>query len=167
MLLQGSEMVKPDAFLLLFPFWNNWSEKHLFLSISYQVSAAEERLGPMRLTQEPVQVESCLVIVLQKFGVGNIFYVFDRSYLCSPRLHLFDQKYSKKSETLQFKMTIFYLNILSNWIYSCDAKLNLLHTILQKSFQYADLLFKKKSFLLSVLKTVALLNLYKLWYMCI
>ncbi len=77
------------------------------------MSAAEERLGPMRLTQEPVQVESCLVIVLQKFGVGNIFYVFDRSYLCSPRLHLFDQKYSKKSETLlQFKMTIFYLNIL-------------------------------------------------------
>ncbi len=32
--------------------------------------------------------------------------------------------------------------------------------ILQKSFQYADLLFTKNAFLLSVLKTVALLNLY-------
>uniref|UniRef100_A0A672PHU0 Phosphodiesterase n=2 Tax=Sinocyclocheilus TaxID=75365 RepID=A0A672PHU0_SINGR len=32
-------------------------------STSVKVSAAEERLGPMRLTQEPIQVESCLVIL--------------------------------------------------------------------------------------------------------
>ncbi len=28
-----------------------------------------------------------------KFGVGKELYVFERSLLCSPRLHLFDHKY--------------------------------------------------------------------------
>jgi len=31
---------------------------------------------------------------VHKFGVGKI--VFDRNHLCSPRLHLFDQEYSKQ-----------------------------------------------------------------------
>ncbi len=40
---------------------------------------------------------------------------------CSPRLHLFDQKYSKNCEIiLQFKITVFYVNIFQNVIYSCD-----------------------------------------------
>ncbi len=64
MLLQGSEMVKPDAFLLLFPFLNSFQWNTPVSLDLYQVSAAEERLGPMRLTQEPIQVESCLVILL-------------------------------------------------------------------------------------------------------
>ncbi len=34
------------------------------------------------------------------------------TFFCSPRLHLFDQKYSTNSEILlQFKITVFYVNI--------------------------------------------------------
>ncbi len=94
------------------------------------------------------------------------------SLFCSPRLHLFDSKYKyiKNSNTvifiwfnfLHFKITIFYLNIILNAIYSCDAKLNFqhhysslqCHMILQKSFQYADLQLKKHLLLLSMSKTV-------------
>jgi len=32
---------------------------------------------------------------IQKFGVSKIFNVCERSFLCSPSLHLFDQKYTK------------------------------------------------------------------------
>ncbi len=32
---------------------------------------------------------------IQMFGVGKMFNVFERSVLCSIRLHLFDHKYSK------------------------------------------------------------------------
>ncbi len=35
---------------------------------------------------------------IQKFGFGKDFNVFERSILCSSRLHLFDQKYSKKKK---------------------------------------------------------------------
>ncbi len=33
---------------------------------------------------------------VKKFGISKILYVFWRSFLCSSRLHLFDQKYRKK-----------------------------------------------------------------------
>ncbi len=56
-------------------------------------------------------------------------YIFESSFLCSPRLHLFDQKYSKKKIILLF-------NIL-NWIkikiknscsqFYCILKCNLFH----------------------------------------
>ncbi len=53
------------------------------------------------------------------------------SLLCSPRLHLFDQKYNKKQLyceiLLHFKITVFYLNLLLNVIYSCDVKLYFQH----------------------------------------
>lgn len=56
MLLQGSEMVKLNTFLNLLPFVTSFQQNlPVFLNLS-QVSAAEERLGPMRLTQEPIQV---------------------------------------------------------------------------------------------------------------
>ncbi len=49
--------------------------------------------------------------------------------LCSPRVHSFDQKYSTNSIIVKYyctlKIIVFYLNKLSNVIYSCDAKLNL------------------------------------------
>ncbi len=37
-----------------------------------------------------------------------------------------DQKYRKSAILLQFKITVFYLNISYNVIYSCDAKLHFL-----------------------------------------
>ncbi len=47
--------------------------------------------------------------------------VSERSLFCSPRLHLFDQKYCKNSEMLlKFKLAVFCLNICSNIIYFCD-----------------------------------------------
>ncbi len=30
---------------------------------------------------------------IQRFGVSKKFNVFEKSFLCSPKLHLFDQKY--------------------------------------------------------------------------
>ncbi len=33
---------------------------------------------------------------IQHFGICFFFIVFERSRLCSPRLHLFDRKYKKK-----------------------------------------------------------------------
>ncbi len=41
----------------------------------------------------------------------------ERSILCSPRLHLFAQKYSKTILNNSF----LYFNILFNLIYSCDV----------------------------------------------
>ncbi len=39
----------------------------------------------------------------QKFEVSTVFlYVFERSLLCSPRLHLFDQKYIKNSNMVKY-----------------------------------------------------------------
>ncbi len=37
---------------------------------------------------------------IQKFGFGKDFNVFERSILCSSRLRLFDQKYSKKKSNI-------------------------------------------------------------------
>ncbi len=57
--------------------------------------------------------------------------------------------------------------MFSNGIYSCDGELNFqhhyslrCHMIHQKSFYYADLMLKKHLLLLSMLKTVALLNFF-------
>jgi len=51
-------MVKLDTVFNLLPFVASFQQNvPVFLNLS-QVSAAEERLGPMRLTQEPIQVES-------------------------------------------------------------------------------------------------------------
>ncbi len=45
-----------------------------------------------------------LTHTIQKFEVGKIFYVFERSLLYSTRLHFFDQQYSKYWKILvQFK----------------------------------------------------------------
>jgi len=35
------------------------------------------------------------MLLFQKFGIAKIFYVFNRSLLCSPRLHLFDKNTKK------------------------------------------------------------------------
>ncbi len=67
---------------------------------------------------------------------------------------------------LQLKEIVSY--ILSNVIYSCDAKLNVqyhysslqYHVILQKSFLNADLLLEKHFLLLLMLNTVVMLNMY-------
>ncbi len=40
------------------------------------------------------------------------------SFLCSPRLHLFNQKYSKNSNIIVFK--VIYWNILKKVMYFCD-----------------------------------------------
>ncbi len=53
-------------------------------------------------------------------------------------------------------------------IYSCDAKLNFqhhfsshqCHLILQKSFEYSDLLLKKHFLILSMLKTVVRFHMF-------
>lgn len=47
---------------------------------------------------------------VQVFGVGKRFSDFEINIYWSPRLFLFDQIYSKKSEILHFKRTLFYLN---------------------------------------------------------
>ncbi len=63
-------------------------------------------------------------------------------------------------------LTVFYLNIFQNGIYSCESKAEFshhyyslqCHVILQKSFYYADFVLKKHSlFLLSKLKTAVLI----------
>ncbi len=48
----------------------------------------------------------------QKFGVKGFLMFFEGSLFCSPMLHLFDQKYSKKCEILlEFKTAVFYVNM--------------------------------------------------------
>ncbi len=57
----------------------------------------------MSYAKKPRSLKS-VVIVLKtyitviKFGVGEIFHGFERSLICSPRLHLFGQKYNKNSK---------------------------------------------------------------------
>ncbi len=41
-------------------------------------------------------------ITVQKFDVGKIFHVFERSLFCSPRLHLIDQNDSKNSNIVKY-----------------------------------------------------------------
>ncbi len=40
--------------------------------------------------------------IVQKFVVSKIFNVIDRSLLCSTRLHLFDQNYSKHNNIVNY-----------------------------------------------------------------
>ncbi len=60
----------------------------------------------------------------------QLYFVFRRSLLCSPRQHLFDQKYRKTIflwNILTFlKITVFYVNIFQNSTYSV-AKPNFQH----------------------------------------
>ncbi len=47
----------------------------------------------------------------QKFGVDKVFLFvlcFERSLLCSPNLHLFDQKYSKKNKFCEIYLCEYY-----------------------------------------------------------
>ncbi len=59
----------------------------------------------------------------------TIHIVFERSLLCSPRLHLFDQKYNKNSNIvkyfLQFKIIVFYCQIFLKCNLFCDGKAEL------------------------------------------
>ncbi len=58
---------------------------------------------------------------IQKFG-GRFVVVFEKkSLLCSPRLHLFDQKYSKNSKiVIMIKNNCILFSFIA--IYSCDGK---------------------------------------------
>ncbi len=79
--------------------------------------------------------------------------------------------YIKNSNILkiwvQFTITIFYLKIFLNVVYSCNVKAEFSGSMLQvsvshdlqKSFWYTDLLPKKYSWLLSMLKTAVCLNI--------
>jgi len=102
-------------------------------------------------------------------GVSKIFLnVFERSPICSPRLHLFDQKYSKNSIIVKYYYNLKQLFSILIYFLKCHlflAKLNFqhhysslqCHMILQKSFPYADLVLKKLSVML---ETVVLLNIF-------
>ncbi len=48
----------------------------------------------------------------------SIYVQYHSKVFCSPRLHLFDQKYSKNCEI--FLRCVLYFNILWNVIYACD-----------------------------------------------
>ncbi len=99
----------------------------------------------------------------KRLGSVRLLIVFERSLLCSPRLHLFDN-YCEL--LLKFKVTVFYYTVKC-FFFPVMEKLNfqqlllLFHKILQKPFLYADLVLKK--LILSKLKTVVLLNIY-VWY---
>ncbi len=73
---------------------------------------------------------------------------------CSPRLHLFDQKYSKNSNTVKYYFTLkqmfsilIYLKnnipVMQSWIFSIQYSNLKCHMILKKSFEYTDLMLKK------------------------
>ncbi len=101
----------------------------------------------------------------KSLGFGH---VFGRSHLCSPWLHLFDQKYSKNSIIVKLK-TVFYFSICYNVIYVCDGKADFSASFLQPLVShdpseiililYDDLVLRNL-FLLSMLKTVLLLNIF-------
>ncbi len=93
-------------------------------------------------------------------------YVFERSLFCSRRLHLFDQKYSKYYEIiLQFKIAV---ADLCEYLLNCNvflwSKLNLHHhySSLQchMIFRNHNNILKKHFWLLSMLKTVVLHNIF-------
>ncbi len=46
----------------------------------------------------------------------GLFNIFEINFLCSPRLHLFDQQYEKNSNIMTF------ISIFKNVIYCCDLK---------------------------------------------
>ncbi len=50
----------------------------------------------------------------EQFGVNKICNVFEKSLFCSPRLHLFDPKYSKNNDIVK---SLFY-NVIYFWIVS-------------------------------------------------
>ncbi len=88
---------------------------------------------------------------------------FERSPLCSSKLHLFDQKYSKNCNIVKYyyKVTVFYFNVFSNVIYSCDQSyiFSIFTPVFRVTQKYADLLLKKH-FWLAMLKTVSLLYIF-------
>ncbi len=53
---------------------------------------------------------------IQSFGQIKIFYVFQRSLFCSPRLHLLDQKYSKNFKNI---ITILKQLFLCEYMLNC------------------------------------------------
>ncbi len=64
------------------------------------------------------------------------FDVFKRSLFCSPRLHLFDEKYSGNCEILlQLKISVFYVNIVKcNLLLWCKAEFSA--SLLQSSVSH-------------------------------
>lgn len=56
--------------------------------------------------------------------------------LCSPRLHLYDNKYSKNSETLQLKTTVFY----HFFLYDKASKQHLYETEIFHKYLYCHLI---------------------------
>ncbi len=75
------------------------------------------------VTLLPIVITIIYYTTSQTFLNRKIYHVFERILFCSASLRLFDPKYSKSSNIVQFslfKITAFYLNIFSNVIYSCD-----------------------------------------------
>ncbi len=103
------------------------------------------------------------VQLLKSTSRGRAFFPFVYAFhivqsICRPqKLHLFNQKYSniakyykkKNSLILEYMLIVFY---------SCDDKADFdqsllqCHVILQKSFEYADLVLKKHFLSVSILK---------------
>jgi len=76
--------------------------------------------------------ETFYILLLQITGVRS-FYIFERSNFCSPRRHLFDQRYSILQNTVLLWNMItvwnkcFLCEYILNVFYSCHAKLNFQH----------------------------------------
>ncbi len=71
----------------------------------------------------------------QIFTYATIQNAFEMSLFCS-KLHLFDQKYSKKYEILlECKSDVFYVNMCSNIIYFCVFSASLLQSSVSHDLQ--------------------------------
>ncbi len=94
--------------------------------------------------------------------------VFSKSLLCSPRLHLFDQNYSKKSEILPFEITLFNFKIKFIPVIKAEFPASLLQFSVSHDPSEIILVCRfvaRKHFLLSVLITFALLNIFGNFFM--
>lgn len=86
----------------------------------------------------------CLYTV-PKFGGAKIFRCFEITFFCSPRLQLFEQKYSHVVKYHKLKQLFFYFNIIYV-IHSCDSKAEFLAAIsrIQGHIEPSFYMFKNK-----------------------
>ncbi len=88
---------------------------------------------------------------------------WEKSLMLNKAAFIWSKNYIKTLILLQFKVTVFYFNILWNVIYFCDGKAEFSALLLQSSVSHDEIIvmcrFGAQETLLSMLKTVMLLNI--------
>ncbi len=104
--------------------------------------------------------------LFKSLGVLRFFLCLERTFFCSPRLQLFEQKYSHVDKYHKLKQLFFYFNI--NVINSCDSKAEFLTEFRVKNkwkliYSVINTRLKRTEFIWSVFLFIYLKSEWLVW----